>query len=541
MCDDVGVADGRYHYTVTGLLGSWSALSANSPSVTVINDNSLPTVTVTSISPSPNGNGWNNSGPVTVNLFADAGFGIATLTYSVDAGAPVTVATDTAAVPVSGDGTHTVEFSAKDNHGNFSPTYSVEVRIDTTAPAAPSAPILAAVSDSGISASDRITKVTAPTLTGTAEEDSTVYLFDGATPVGSAIAIDGEYSITSTALSDGVHVFTTQATDLAANTGPASTGTEVTIDTAAPVGTPAPVLAATSDSGISDSDRLTKIQNAEFTGTAETGASVALYDSTTLVGTGNAPAGTYSIISSTLATGTRTMTVKVTDVAGNVGASSPSVVVTIDITAPVKTGTPVLPAAFDTGRSATDKNTSITTPTLTGTTTAATTLTVYDAGLEIGSVYSPTTAWSLSLAPLGDGSHVITTKATDAAGNLGPISTAITVIVDTIAPPAASLPVLVATTSDTGRSTTDRITNKTTPVFSGTNEKLPWSSSTRPGPSSAPSRRPPPPTRSPRRCWRRAPTPFSSRPPTWPETWARSRRRRPSPSTRPRRPHRRCR
>ena len=164
------------------------------------------------------------------------------------------------------------------------------------------------------------------------------------------------------------------------------------------------------------------------------------------------------------------MTVKVTDVAGNVSASSPSVVVTIDITAPAKTGTPVLPAVYDTGRSATDKITSITTPTLTGTTTAATTVSVYDGGIEIASVYSPTTAWSLSLAALADGSHTITTKASDAAGNLSVVSTAIVVVVDTIAPPAASLPVLVATTSDTGRSTTDRITFNTKPVFAGTNE-----------------------------------------------------------------------
>lgn len=469
-CDDLGVADGAYHYTVTGLLGSWSAVSANSPSVTVINDNSLPTVTVTSISPTPNGNGWNNSSPVTVNLFADAGFGIATTTYSVDGGTAVTVATDTVAVTVTGDGTHTVEFYAQDNQGNVSATDSIEVRIDTEAPEAPSAPILDAASDSGASSSDAITKVTAPTLTGTAEDGATVHLFDGATHVGTGIATDGVYSITSSTRSAGVHEFTARATDLAANQGPASDGTEVTIDTTAPTGTPAPVLAATSDSGISDSDRVTKVQTPEFTGTAEAGSSVVLYASATLIGTGTAPAGSYSITSSTLATGAKTVTVKVTDVAGNTSAYSPSVVVTIDYTAPAKTGTPVLPAAYDSGRSAADRITSITTPTLTGTTTAATTLTVYDAGVQIGSSYSVTATWSLALAPLADGSHTITTKATDAAGNLGPISTALVVVVDTVAPPAASIPTLVATTSDTGRSTTDRITTQTKPVFFGTNE-----------------------------------------------------------------------
>lgn len=469
-CQDVGVADGDYHYRVTGLLGSWSVLSADSPSVTVINDNSLPTVRVSSISPTPNGNGWNNSSPVTVNLAAQAGFGIKSITYSVDGGPRVIVLDVTAAVSVTGNGDHTITYFAEDDPGNISSIGSVAVRIDLDAPAAPSAPVLTAASDSGVSASDGITKVTAPTLTGTAESGATVHLFDGGTLVGTGIATNGTYTITSSTRLAGVHTFTAQATDLAANQSLVSPATEVAIDNVAPIGTPAPVLATASDSGISDSDRVTKVQTPEFTGTAEVGSSVALYNSTTLVGIGIATDGSYSITSALLTSGAKTMTVKVTDVAGNISVASPSVIVIIDYTPPAKTGTPVLPTAYDTGRSATDRITSVTTPMLTGTTTAATTVTVYDAGVEIGSYYSVTTAWSLVLNPLADGSHSITTKATDAAGNLGPISTAITVLVDTVAPSAASLPTLVATTSDTGRSTTDRITNKTTPVFSGTNE-----------------------------------------------------------------------
>ncbi len=469
-CDDVGVADGGYHYTVNGLLGSWSALSANSPSVTVVNDNSLPTVRVTSISPTPNGNGWNNSSPVTVDLDADAGFGIASLTYAVDGGAPVTVASDTAAVPVTGDGVHTVEFHARDNPGNVSPTYSIEVRIDTDPPAAPSVPVLDAASDSGVSSSDRITKVTTPTLTGTAEVDATVNLFADGALVGTGTAVDGVYTIVSSVVSSGVHQFTARATDQAANQGPVSAGAGVTIDTTAPTGTSAPVLSAASDSGVSDSDRLTNVQTPEFVGAAEAGSSVALYSAATLIGTGTTTDGSYSITASVLSTGPHTVTVTVTDVAGNTSASSPSVVITIDYTAPAKPGTIVLPAAYDTGRSTADKITSVTDPTLTGTTTAATTVTVYDGGVQIGSSYASSTTWSLTLDPMTDGSHLITAKAADAAGNLSVASAVLTIVVDTVAPPPASLPTLVAGTSDTGRSTTDRITNQNKPVFSGTND-----------------------------------------------------------------------
>jgi hypothetical protein len=474
-CNDLGVADGSYHYMVTALFGSWTARSANSTSVTVINDNSLPTVAVSSISPTPNGNGWNNSSPVTVNLSASAGFGIASITHVVDGGTPVTVLTDTAAVTVGGDGIHTVSFSARDNPGNISGTESVLVRIDLLAPDSPSAPVLVTASDSGASSSDSITKVTAPTLTGTAEAGSTVRLFDGATLLGNGIATGGTYTITSSTLANGSHTITAQATDQAANTGPPSTGTTVTIDTIAPAGTPAPLLSAASDSGTSSSDRLTNVTTPVFTGTAEAGSTVELYSTAILIGSGPTTAGAYSITSTALTTGATTITAKAIDVAGNISVSSPSVVVTIDVTAPAQPGTPVLAAAGDTGRSATDKITSITTPTITGTTTTATTVTLYSTvganpATVIGTFYAASTSFAIVATALPDATHVITAKATDAAGNLSPVSTSISVVIDTVAPPAPSAPLLVAGTSDTGRSSTDRITNNTRPVVTGTND-----------------------------------------------------------------------
>jgi len=474
-CNDLSVIDGHYHYTVTALFGSWTARSANSPSVTVINDDSLPTVTVSSISPSPNGNGWNNTSSVTVDLSASAGFGVASITYAVDAGAAVTVMTDTIAVVVEGDGIHTVTFSARDNAGNTSAIESVLVRIDLFAPTAPSAPVLIAASDTGASSSDSVTKVTAPTLTGTAEAGSAIRLFDGATLVGTGIATGGTYTITASTLADGPHAITAQATDTAANTGPPSTATTVTLDTLAPSVTSAPVLSTASDSGTSSSDRVTNVTTPVFTGTAEAGSSVDLYSTATLIGSGPTTAGGYSITSLALTSGAKTITVKATDVAGNTSVSSPSVVVTIDVTAPTKPGTPVLTATSDTGRSSADRNTSVRTPTITGTTTTATTVTLYSTvgtnpATVIGTYYAASTSFSIVTTTLPDATHVITAKATDAAGNLGPVSTSITVVIDTVAPPAASAPLLVAGTSDTGRSSTDRITNNTRPVVAGTND-----------------------------------------------------------------------
>ncbi|MEP6760345.1 MAG: Ig-like domain-containing protein, partial [Sporichthyaceae bacterium] len=468
-CNDLGVTDGDYHYTVTAIFGSWTAVSAASSSVTVINNASLPTVTVTSVSPTPNGSGYNNSSPVIVNLTASAGLGIASITYTVDAGSPVTVTTSTAAVSVSGDGTHTITFSARDTAGNDSATGSDVVRIDTVAPSAPSAPGLTAASDSGSSSTDGITKVTAPTFTGTAEAGSTVTLYDGVTSVGSGIATGGVYTINSSLLASGVHTMTVKATDLAGNMSPASASSSVTIDTTAPAAPSAPFLIAASDSGSSSIDRITNVTTPTFTGTAENGSTVTLYNGATVVGTAVATGGAYSVTSSALTTGVKPMTVKATDVAGNTGVASTSTSITIDITAPAKPGTPDLPAAQDTGRSSTDNNTKITTPTFTGTTTAGYLVTLYDGGVQIASLTAATTTYSFTSPALSNAVHVITTKNTDVAGNLGPVSTSISVTIDTIAPVAPSVPKLLAA-SDTGKSNTDGITKVTTPTITGTNE-----------------------------------------------------------------------
>jgi len=468
-CDDLSVPDGGYHYTVTALFGSWTATSAPGNDVTVVNDSSPPSITVASVSPAPNGNGYNSTSPVVVTLSAAAGSGISSITYTVDAGTPVTVTASTASVSVAGDGSHTITFSATDNSGNTSGTGSDVVRIDTVVPSAPSAPVLAAASDSGSSSTDGITNAITPTFSGTAEAGATVTLRDGGTAVGSGIASGGVYTITASTLGSATHTMTATATDPAGNLGPASAGTSVTIDTTAPAAPSSPFLIAASDSGSSSSDRNTNVITPTFTGTAESGATVTLYNSTTAAGTVVATGGAYSVTSTALANGVRTITAKATDVAGNLGPASASTSITIDTVAPAAPGTPVLTAASDSGRSATDKITKVTTPTVTGSTTAGYVVTMYDGGSQLASVTAATTTYSLTSTTLTDATHTITTKNTDLAGNLGPVSTALSVTIDTIAPVAPSVPKL-AVASDTGRSTADGITKIVTPIITGTNE-----------------------------------------------------------------------
>ena len=83
---------------------------------------------------------------------------------------------------------------------------------------------------------DRITNDNTLTLTGTAEANSTVKVYDGATLLGSATADgSGAWSYTTAALTNGAHSLTATATDAAGNTGVASSALSVTIDTTAPV------------------------------------------------------------------------------------------------------------------------------------------------------------------------------------------------------------------------------------------------------------------------------------------------------------------
>ena len=182
--------------------------------------------------------------------------------------------------------------------------------LDTTAPAAPGAPDLAATSDHGASNTDNITNATTPTFTGTAAANATVTLLEGgtfnsSTVIGSGQAdAAGAWSIATNALAAGVHVIAAKATDVAGNVSVASAPLSVTIDVTAP-GTPStPDLTLASDSGASKIDNITNVVKPIFTGVADPNTTVTLLDGTTAVGTGLADAfGNWSVATAALADG----------------------------------------------------------------------------------------------------------------------------------------------------------------------------------------------------------------------------------------------
>ncbi|WP_229800234.1 Ig-like domain-containing protein, partial [Vogesella alkaliphila] len=110
------------------------------------------------------------------------------------------------------------------------------IMVDSNAPAAPAGLALSMVTDSGSSSSDGITSQTMPTVTGTAEANSTVVVYVDGVAVGS-VTTDGSgawnYTLSS-ALSSGSHSLHAIATDAAGNSSSQSTTYSITVDSSAP-------------------------------------------------------------------------------------------------------------------------------------------------------------------------------------------------------------------------------------------------------------------------------------------------------------------
>ncbi len=169
-----------------------------------------------------------------------------------------------------------------------------------------------------------------PTITGSAEADSTVKLYSGTTLLGSATAdSDGAFSITSSTLSEGSYSLTATATDAAGNISSTSDPLSITFDKTVPE---APTSLTTT--AITTNDTTPTI-----TGSAKAGSTVKLYSGTTLLGSATAESdGAFSITSSTLSEGSYSLTATATNEEGNASSASDSLSITVDTTDPMITG-----------------------------------------------------------------------------------------------------------------------------------------------------------------------------------------------------------
>ncbi|WP_280564555.1 Ig-like domain-containing protein, partial [Chromohalobacter sp. 48-RD10] len=362
------------------------------------------------------------------------------ITGTAEPGSTVTVTDDNGAtigepVTVGDDGTWTVtpetplvdgtEISAiaTDEAGNVSPETTATV--DATAPDAPV--IAGAVDDvdpAGQLDDADVTNDTTPTLNGSAEANATIAIFADGAPIGTTDAGEnGDWSFTladANALPDGDVNFTAMAIDGAGNTSDSSEVFTLTIDDTAPQ---APTIEPTTGDTI--------------TGTAEVGSTVTLTNGNgdpigePVVADGD---GNWSVTpDEALADGDEINAVA-TDEAGN---ASPEATATVDANAP---DVPVIVSATDDVAPLTDDlasgdNTNDTTPTLTGTAEANSTIEIFQNGTSVGMVDADGDgSWNFTPEALSEGNASFTATATDAAGNTSPDSNTFTLTIDVTAP-----------------------------------------------------------------------------------------------------------
>ena len=215
------------------------------------------------------------------------------------------------------NGAHSLTATATDAAGNTGvASAALSVTIDTTAPVAPS---IASFSPDTGTVGDGITSANVLTLTGTAEANSTVKVFDGATLLGSVVANgSGAWSFTTGTLSNAAHSFTATATDAAGNAGVASSALAVTV--VAPPGVPV-ITSFSPDTGVVG-DGITDPAILTLTGTAVANSTVNVYDGATLLGTATASGtGAWSFTTVPLPDGVHSFTATDT-VSGMTSAAS---------------------------------------------------------------------------------------------------------------------------------------------------------------------------------------------------------------------------
>ena len=362
------------------------------------------------------------------------------------------------------EGSNTITVTATDPAGNVSDDVGVEIVIDTVAPATPLATV-ATASDGGTPGDGRTNDAT-PTIGGTdaTPGDSITVTTPKGEVLSATVAQDGSWSVTPTlALDEGSNSLAVVATDPAGNESAAGS-LVVQIDTTAPAA-PMASLAGSSDSGASG-DNTTSDTTPTVVGSGATAGDI--ISVTTPMGevltATVAGDGSWSVTPAVaLNDGDNSLSVTATDPAGNVSAAT-ALVLVIDTTAADAPSASLAPAS-DSGASG-DGTTSDSTPTIIGSgASAGDTITVTT---PKGEVLTATVAgdgtWSATpTVAFDEGSNTVSVTTTDPAGNES-AATALTVVVDTLAPaaPQAGL----ALTSDSG-ATGDNTTSDTTPTIAG--------------------------------------------------------------------------
>ncbi|WP_212488921.1 DUF5801 repeats-in-toxin domain-containing protein [Bradyrhizobium liaoningense] len=403
------------------------------------------------------GQGHTTSGAV---LTATTSLGTLTFNFSTGAYSYSTSAS------VSADQTETFHYTLVDRDGDQAGAdLSIIIK---NSPHAPTGLDLASADDSGNNSDNVTNHTTGLTISGAAENGTTVTLYDdannngtqdsGEATLGSGSVSGGTFSI-DVALSEGVHHVRGFETDGSSNVSPSSSKLDITVDTTAPVVT---ITNMVNDTGSSSSDYITNDDNKlTFNGTGEAGGIVTLTRGSTVVGTGtvdNTGHWTITDNNNSINDGQYTYKATETDLAGNIGTAT--VNVTVDTQDPNLLSVQMSDTAIKIG------DTSTVTVTFSE---AVTGLSIGDFSAPHGSLSGLSSSdggktWTMTYTPnagVTDSSNRISlddNSFTDIAGNSGNGGNSANFTIDTQAPNA---PVI---------SSGNGFTNDTTPTVTGTAE-----------------------------------------------------------------------
>ncbi len=236
--------------------------------------------------------------------------------------------------------------------------------------------------------------------------------------IGTATADgSGAWSLTLSTLTEGSHSLVATATDASGNVSPKSTAVSITVDTIVPT-----VLISSPTAGASINSTQPNITgtSADAGGSGIQKVEVSIDSGAFQLATGTT---SWSFVpSSALSDGSHTIVAKATDNAGN-SATSPIRTITVDTVPPAA---PIITSPADGITTLEDK------PLISGTAEVGSTVRVFEGATLIGTSATVPASGAWSVAPtssLSAGSHTLTAKATDSAGNISPASSGITITI----------------------------------------------------------------------------------------------------------------
>src|SRR6185437_8209180 len=169
-------------FTVTDVAGN-----SNTAGVSGINiDKTPPTLQVTVTPTNPAATGWYNISTGDPVVSFNAGDSLSGIDTAASGNLSPVALPEGSNVGVSR--------TVFDKAGNSVTNGVSGLKVDLTAPAAPSKPAFSAASDTGVTG-DNLTDQTTPTFVGAAEAGSTITLFADGSAIGSGVAAAGSYSI----------------------------------------------------------------------------------------------------------------------------------------------------------------------------------------------------------------------------------------------------------------------------------------------------------------------------------------------------------